>query len=181
MRDKRQLVIEIAGDVLVISDLEAALPKEILEALRAQGAAGVDVETPVKDAEARILGLAEAHFGEEAGKAFAKVVASGITVEMFTATKEAMGGGPAAEGDGGTAVEKAKANLEKAKAEMLAAIQQAGPDNPGSGGGADGSDKDFLTLVAEYRAANKCTKSDAMLAVQAANPKAHEAYLQKYN
>jgi len=168
----KQTIVTFAGEAPTIMELAAALP-DLVEAIRAEGLAAADHTDAVASAETRILDLAKVHFGTEPGEAFAKMVGSGVTVEQFSAIRE-MAGIKAETVSGAPASDKAKEGLN-------AAINAAGPGNPGSGGGADGSGKDFMALVSEYQALNKCSKADAMQAVQASNPKAHEAYLQKYN
>ena len=45
----------------------------------------------------------------------------------------------------------------------------------------EGPKKDFFTLVDEYQAAQKCSRTEAIQAVAKANPEAHAAYIQAIN
>lgn len=158
--------------------LAAAYP-DLAQALRAQGADSVDTAAIAQKAadeeRARILGLAGVQFGAAAGEKFTAVVETGVTVAQFTAITAAAGGTQ-------TPADAAAANLEKAKADQLAAIQAAGAANPGADSQAGQSaGKDFMALVAEYAQANKCGRVEAMQAVMKANPAAHKAYITKVN
>ena len=51
--------------------------------------------------------------------------------------------------------------------------------DPGSGGA--GKPKDFMAMVAEYRAAHKCGVVDAQKAVMNQYPDAHAAYIKSVN
>ncbi len=158
--------------------LAAAYP-DLARALRTQGADSVDTAAVAQKAadeeRARILGLAAVQFGAQAGDKFKAVVETGVTVAQFTAITEAAGGPQ-------TPADPAAANLEKAKAEQLAAIQAAGPANPGADSrAAAAGGKDFMAQVAEYVQAHKCGRVEAMQAVMKADPEAHKAYIAKVN
>jgi hypothetical protein len=78
--------------------------------------------------------------------------------------------------------ENKKSAEEQARETMLSALQKSGAANPGAGGNEHAyNGKDFMTLVDEQQAVSKCSRSEAMQKVIAANPKAHEAYLAKVN
>ena len=162
-----------------IEQLKEAFP-ELTDRLETDakkaGAAGVDADAIAKSAadneRARILGLANVQFGEEAGGKFTAVVETGVTVEQFTAVKAAAG-----DGKGNTEADA----VNQAKAAMLENIHQAGADNPGANTGATTTEKDFMAQVDEHMAVHKCGKVDAMKAVMRANPQAHAKYLDSVN
>jgi signal peptide peptidase SppA len=161
-----------------VEQLAVALP-ELAEALRAEGEKRVDLKTARKEAAQaendRILGIAAVQFGDEAGEKFKAVVATGVTVDQFKAIR---GTAPA------DTTSTEAAGVQKVKGETLAAIQEAGAGNPGTGDntatGSDG-DKDFMTLVEDHRAQHKCGQVEAMQAVMKKNPKVHAAYISSMN
>lgn len=129
-----------------LEELVAIFPQMAAD-IRDQGVKGVDVAGAVKaavDAETgRIIGLVSAQFGEDAGRNFAGVVASGMTGNQLAAYKILNPEKPAA-----------PSAEDKKKAELLVAIQKAGADNPGAGDGGgsgvqlsveDQAKKDFAT------------------------------------
>ena len=114
------------------------------------------------------MALVNIHFGEEVGEKFKALVDSGLDAEQYKAVK-------ALEPE-----KKPDADAEaEAQAAALKAIEDAGPDNPGSGDST--KTKDFLALVAEYRAAHKCGVVDAQKAVMSQYPDAHAAYIKSVN
>lgn len=141
---------EMRIEELTREGLERERP-ELCDAIRAEAAAA---------AQAAVLALAGVHFGDTAGAAFAKVVASGATAEMYAAIRDA-----------------APAKESGAQAAALAAIAAAGAPAVGSDLPPPGGEKSFDTLVAEEMAAKKCKKSEAMKAVRARDPKAYESWL----
>jgi capsid assembly protease len=159
--------------ITTIEALTTAYP-ELTAAIREQAAATVDLAGPRKEAaeteRTRILGICNAHFGPEAGGKIAAIVQTGVTIEQYTAIK-ATEPVPVA----GVTAE------DKKKAELLAAINSAGAGNPGAGGGGNEPLKDYMTMVQEYQAVNKCTMSAAMQAVTAAHPDKHREYIMKAN
>ena len=153
------------------NELVALFP-ELCANIRQQGADGVDAGGAVVEAATterdRIIGLAGVHFGEEIAGKFEAIIKTGVTVEQYKAIRpEAV-------------ISEEQKSLDAAKAATLAAIQQTGADNPGAGGGDDGS-KGFLTLVEETMDHKSCTRREAMKIVMRANAKAHETYLEKAN
>jgi signal peptide peptidase SppA len=169
---------KVEGNVLTIAtvaQLAAAYPA-LVEAIRKEGAAGVDAAALKMEGTAiereRIIGLAAIQFGTEAGEKFKAIVAAGVTVEQFQAISAL---NPAAANPQETAD-------EVKRREMLAAIQGAGAQNPGAGqSSASGGEKDFMALVSERMAVNKGTKTAAMQAVMKDHPEAHKAWLAKMN
>ncbi|MFC1884663.1 signal peptide peptidase SppA [Thermodesulfobacteriota bacterium] len=119
-------------------------------------------EKAAKEEGERILGLADVQFGEEQGGKFRAVVDSGATVDQFKAIRE-------------TTPEPEKKDDQKA--EILEALKKSGAENPGAGGGEETQTKDYLTQVTEYQQENKCKKSEAMAAVAARDPRAHEKWI----
>lgn len=156
--------------------LKAAAP-EVLKAAedtaRADGVKSVDTAKIKKDAadEQRglIIGLAEVHFGADEGAKFKALVESGISVEQYKATVAAIGK-PAG----------SKSAEQEAQAAALEALKQSGAPNPGSGNESAGG-KDYMALVEEYRVANKCSKTEAMMAVNKSHPQARQDYISKNN
>lgn len=170
------------GDIMKVESIEQlkeAFP-ELTDRLETDakkaGVASVDADAIKKSAadneRARILGLAGVQFGKEAGEKFKAVVETGVTVEQFTAIKEAAGT-PEKSGEADA--------VTKAKEAMLENIHQAGAANPGANSGAQGGEKDFMALVAEHMAVHKCGKVDAMKAVMRTDPRAHAKYLDSVN
>lgn len=158
--------------IVTVEDLTAALP-DLAAQLVAQGVASVDPEDITSKAIAAeqktILGLVSAVFGEEPGVKFKALVDSGVTVDQYTAIN---GAGPAAGEEtppGGDI-----------NAQILANLQNSGAENPGTGGNGR-QPAGFMVLVNQYKADNKCSKSEAMTAVREADPKAHTAYLAEQN
>jgi hypothetical protein len=158
--------------------LKAAAP-EILKAAedtaRADGAKSVDVDKAKKEAAdgagALIIGLAKIHLGEEIGAKFEALVASGVSVDQYKAMKSAIGDPPAA---------PAAATEEVARLAALEALKTSGAQNPGAGNPAEGG-KGYMVLVDEYRAQHKCSKTDAMMAVNRLNPQARQDFINKNN
>jgi signal peptide peptidase SppA len=155
-----------------VEDMVAAYP-EFTKVVFDQGAASIDTEKmsadSVKSECDRIFGFAEIFMGPENGKKFKEIVESGMTPEQYKIV----------------APEPKFASSEEEKdlkSSMLAAIKGAGAQDPGheSNSGTE-SGKDFLTLVAEYQAMQKSSKTEAMQAVMKANPEKHEAYLKSVN
>ena len=152
-----------------VDELAAALP-ELAAALREQGAKAVDVQGAVQAESDRIMGLVQVHFGAEAAQKFAGIVSTGVTVDQYKAIC------------GDSAPGQPKADSVQGKEELLAALKNSGPGNPGADNGtAAAGDKDFPALVAEYKTAHKCSLFDAQAAVIKAYPAAHEAYLKSVN
>lgn len=116
----------------------------------------------------RIIELVDIQFGKEQAAGLKKVIEEGVTPSQLKAIK-ALSPEPKKED---------AEDLEKDK--MLKAIQNAGADNPGADGD-QVDEKDFMVMVDEYQAAHKCRKIDAIAAVSAQHPKAHDAYIEKAN
>lgn len=170
---KENRIMEIINTEQLAAAYPALVAQVREEAMRSVDTAAAKTEASKTERE-RIMGLAVAHLGEEEGKKFKAIVEAGLTVEQYTAVRATI-----------TAQEPAAAaqTTEDAKrAEMLAAIKAAGPENPGAGQTkVTTGEKDFLTLVEETVAAMKCSRTEAMQAVIRKNPEAHKAYIQKMN
>lgn len=157
-------------------DLKAAAP-EILKAAedtaRADGVKSVDVEKAKKEAasaqQVQVVGMAEIHFGAEEGAKFKALIDSGISVEQYKATVAAIG-----------TPKPDKSAEEAARLAALEALKNSGAQNPGAGNPPDGG-KGYMALVDEYRAMHKCSKTDAMMAVNISHPKARQEYIEKNN
>lgn len=149
---------------------------DVYQAVFKAGAESVDIKALVASAKndegSRVLSLVKAHVGDEEGAKIEALVASGVTVDQYKAVlalqRPAAPPAPPAPPAGSSQ-----------QAAMLAAIQAAGHGiNPGSDGGAGSQgNKDFMALVAEYQAIHKCKKSEAMKAIAATNPGAHETWV----
>jgi signal peptide peptidase SppA len=133
------------------AELIAQLP-ELAKELMDQGAKSVDVkgltEAAAKEAVGaevgRILGLVSAQFGDEAGAAFKLAIESGMTGDQLKAYNALN-------------PKKVEPSAEdKLKAEMLAALQKSGAQNPGAGDTESG-----VTLSVEEQAKKDfATKQD---------------------
>lgn len=158
--------------ISTVEQLAAAFP-DLAEALRVEGENRVDtgkIKTEAAAAESgRVMGLVKIQFGAEAGEKFQAVVNTGVTVEQFDAIR---GAAPAESTQAST--------LAEDKAEILAALNNSGPENPGAGD-PPGGKKDFMTLVHEHKAIANCTTTEAMQAVTKAYPEARGAYLKSVN
>jgi signal peptide peptidase SppA len=156
-----------------LDELTVMFP-EIAAEIRDQGAQSVKIGEAVKTAatceQERIMGFVKIVFGEEAGAKFAAVIASGVTAEQFSAIT-AMNPPAAAQDDA----------EEKKKAEMLAAIQAAGADNPGADGKVTVSGHGFMVKVEAFQTANKCTRTEAIRAIAIQDPDAHRDYIKHIN
>ena len=152
-----------------VEELTAAFPKLVAEIRKKDAdsisAAKTEAVTAEKD---RIIGLAKVHFGEETAGKFEAIINTGVTVEQYQAIR------PKPEES-----EEEQA-INKAKEGALAAIAQAGADNPGAGKGS-GEDKDFMTVVEETMAAKKIGKVKAMQMVAKSQPKLHQQYIKSFN
>jgi len=146
-----------------VEDLRAAFPAlvEKIEAT-ARNTAETTTKDQVEAAEKRILDLAAAHFGDDAGKAFRAVVEQGITAEQYTAISGLVGG-------------KSEAKQPDASA-ALDALKKTGAKDVGDDT-VDTGDKGFDQLVAEHMAANKTSKSKAMQAVRKDHPDAYGKWI----
>ncbi|WP_319406173.1 signal peptide peptidase SppA [uncultured Desulfosarcina sp.] len=158
---------ETAGDL-------AALFPDLCAQIRQQGADSVDTVVIIGEATAgerdRILGLARIHFGEESAGKFEEIIKTNVTVEQYKAIRPE------------PVVSEEQKAIDAAKDATLAAIQQAGAQNPGGAGSdIDQGNKGFLVLVEETMDRKKCTKTEAMRLVMRAHPKAHAAYLESVN
>jgi signal peptide peptidase SppA len=150
----------------------AAMYPDLIAQVQEQAAKSVNLE-PVRAEAAkvegeRILGLVMIQYGEESGTKFKAVVESGTTVESYKAFR-AMNPPEA----------KTETDEDKKKAEILAAIQKSGADNPGAGKTDTASGKDFLTLVDECVAVDKISKGEAVRKVASLHPDKHQDYIKK--
>ncbi len=157
-------------EIKTYDDLKAVggdLLKQAEDSAFTLGAQSVDLKlSEQKGAEierGRIVGLAMAFLGEEDGKQFEHIIASGITVEQYKSV----------------AGERKPKESEKKK-EMLDAINNAGADNPGAGGG-DRGKKNYFQLVAEIMVERKCSRFEAMKEANRRHPEARTAMLQEAN
>jgi signal peptide peptidase SppA len=152
-------------------ELTAMFPNLSAE-IRQQGADSVDtgkVQTEATTAEKdRIVGLAKVHFGEETAGKFEAIINTGVTVEQYKAIRPE------------PVQSEEEQAINKAKEGTLAAIAQAGAENPGAGEG-DGGEKDFMAIVDETMATKKVSKFKAMQMVVKSHPKLHQQYIKDAN
>lgn len=152
-------------------ELTAMFP-ELAAAVRQQGADSVDTgkiqNEAVTTEKDRIIGLAKVHFGEETAGKFEAIINTGVTVEQYQAIRPE------------PVPSQEEQAIGKAKEGLLAAIAQAGAQNPGAGEG-DGGEKDFMALVEETATTRKISRTDAMKLVAKSHPKLHQAYVKKAN
>ena len=163
-------------EIKTYEELKALAPALLQEAENKAmeiGASTVDLGPAKKEAadteRARVLGMAEIHFGAEEGAKFKALIDSGISVEQYKATVAAIG-----------TPKPDKSAEEAAKAAALEALKNFGAQNPGAGNPPEGG-KGYMALVEEYRAMHKCSKTDAMMAVNISHPKARQEYIDKNN
>lgn len=160
------------GPPKTAAELQARYPEPSAELVQ-QGKDSVDVEAVRQEATtaetARMLDFASAYFGDEAAGKFKAIIESGASVEQF---KAITGGKPPGASAG-------LESISKVKEELLAAIQAAGPENPGAGG--NHGDQDFMAMVEEIAASKKIAKSAAMQQVAQTHPELHQAYVKKAN
>ena len=151
------------------ADQLAELFPDLCAEIRKQGEDGVDTAAITDQATTgerdRILAIAKIHFGEEPAGKFEAVINTGVTAEQYQAIRPKP-----------VKSEEEKA-IEAAKAETLKAIQEAGADNPGAGGGVE--NKDFMAVVEETAERKKISKTEAMQIVTVQNPELHQAFLKK--
>ena len=165
--------------ILTIDDLRAE-HSDLVKQIETDARAGVDIETPASEARkaecARVLGMVEVQFGAEQGEKFRAVVETGVTVDQFKAIK---GTNPEPETTGTDTELNA---VETAKAALAAALEAAGPENPGfdANGNSEGG-QDYMAAVNAYQRENKCTKFEAMQTVNRENPELRKSYLKKAN
>lgn len=162
-----------------LAELEAFLPELVVQA-REEGRKSVDIEvlkaeTRTECASAhnaekeRIMGLMMAMCGDEIGVKIKTVIETGITPEMYKAI-------------GATVLTKPESSEETLKAQLLTSLKDSGAGNPGSGDGlSSGTPKDWSAAVDAYQKENKCTRSEAIKAIESSNPGLRETYLARIN
>ena len=112
----------------------------------------------------RILALAKAQFGEEAGKKFGALIETGVSPEVFKFLSENSGQQPPSQTEEAQAMEK-----------MLNGLKGANEQSK------DYTGKDFLTLVREVQHQRRISRLDALMAVVKEFPEAHKAFVQDAN
>jgi signal peptide peptidase SppA len=163
----------IGANSMDIKELKEKHPDLVLEIHGEgvkEGRESIDVDKIKNEEGDRILGLADVQFGEGEGGKLRAVVETGVTVDQFKAVK-------------GTMPEKAIDNQdENLKDKMIDVITDAGPDNPGSDTNTTTeANKDFMTMVQEYKFANGCTIIEAQKAILKSHPKKHAEYIKSVN
>lgn len=159
-------------DIKSKEELAEAFPALVLEiqegskkAAEEQGKLAVTTERD------RVVALVEIQFGAEQGERFGKLVHSDITPELFKATKDLVGVEALAKDD----------QDAEAKAEILKALKDSSPENPGPDGKPDASEKDYMVVCREYMLEYKCSMLDAQRAVSKMNPDLRIKYIEKMN
>lgn len=161
MPDKKKTEVRAP---ITIEALEAEAP-DLLEQIRAEGVASVDVESErtaggLEERE-RILGLAGVRFGEEVAGKFQAIVESGVTVEQFTAV---------------TNVDALADKSADKMSEMLDELKKAGAENPGAGAAASGPGN-FTEAWQAIKEERGCSTEEAMKRAVKGYPKLHESFL----
>ena len=159
-------------DIKTKEQLAEAFPALVLEiqdgskkAAEEQGKLAVTTERD------RVVALVKIQFGAEQGESFGKLIHSDITPELFKATKDLVG----------VDVPKKDDQDDKTKADILAALKDSTPDNPGPDGKPDPSGKDYMVVCQEYKLEHKCSMLDAQRAVSKMNPDLRKKYIEKVN
>ena len=159
-----------------LAELEQLLPELVAQA-REEGKASVDLETVRKEEQDksdkaktaeldRVNGILVVALGEETASTIQKAIAAGITPEQM----KTLGWKPA--------IADRETEL---KEKILTELKKSGADNPGSGAGDGGNQKDWETMVASYQAENKCTRTEAIKAIEDKYPGLRKEYLKRIN
>jgi len=162
-----------------LAEMEKLLPELVAQA-REEGKASIDTEaikTAAKDEatasfaqeKERIYGLFDITLGSEMAAKLKTVIESGVTPEVYGKIGQKL-------------TDDASAGKETAfKEEMLAAIKAAGAKNAGAGSDQDASDQDWATVVEQYQAEHKCTRAEAIRAIEGQHPGLRKSYLKRVN
>ena len=188
-RDK--FISKIKGSLSMnLSELKGKHP-ELVDQIQAAALEGMVSQTELEKALAqaktetgqaertRCTGLISAVLGKETGEKLGVLLESGATAEQAEAFAGLLGGS-AKDTTGGGEAEK------PLMASMLDAIQKAGeegvkPKPEGEGKQTQAGDLDFAALVKDHQAEHKSSLAQAQSAVRKAHPKAHQAYIEKFN
>lgn len=151
-------------EIKTVQDMRAAFPDLVAQV---ETDARADMESAITDARAEgradAVALVAAVFGEDDGKRFDAIAASGITAEQFR-------------------IANPDAGKKRGDREALERLLATGAENPGANtGGESQPDADFMALVDEHVAKHGGKRTDAMVRVAAAHPAAHRAYLRRVN
>lgn len=169
---------------MTLSELKAQHPDavqelrvELREALRAELSAENNQALDAARADAsavqdRVVALAGAIFGKDAGEKLKAVAASGVSAEML-ATLQGVLGQP----------DSAKPNAQQEALAALAAATAKVPTSPMAavGNAEDAPKQDFGALVEAHMQQHKCGRGDAIKAVATANPNAHKDWIVAQN
>lgn len=169
---------------MTLSELKAQHPDtvqelrvELREALRAELSTENNQALDAARADAsavqdRVVALAGAIFGKDAGEKLQAVAASGVSAETL-ATLQGVLGQP----------DSAKPNAQQEALATLAAATVKVPTSPMAAVGAeeDAPKQDFGALVEAHMQQHKCGRGDAIKAVATANPNAHKDWIAAQN
>lgn len=128
------------------------------------------METAISAAVRSALGLVKVVAGEEIGTKIEALSKAGITAEQANVLKDALGVKPP------ETTTQATATDEASRKEILDALKTASA-KPVSQGSDSVKDGDFDALVTAHMAAEKCTRGEAMMTIQAKHPEAHKAWI----
>lgn len=142
----------------------------------AEGATAEKAKTEglVSAAVQSAIGLVKVVAGDEIGAKIEALSKAGITAEQATVLKDAL------------AVKAPETNTQASTADaesrqgILDALKTASA-KPVTQGTESAEGQDFDALVTAHMSAEKCSKGEAMMAVQAKHPEAHKAWLKKMN
>lgn len=169
---------------MTLSELKAQHPDtvqelrvELREALRAELSTENNQALDAARADAsavqdRVIALAGAIFGKEAGEKLQAVAASGVSAETLATLQGVLGQPEAAKPSG---QQEALAALAAATAKVPASPLAAVSSEEGA------AKQDFAALVDAHMAAHNCGKGEAIKAVANANPNAHNEWIVAQN
>ena len=169
---------------MTLTELKAQHP-EAVSALRDELRAAITAEQEGENNQAldaaradasavqdRVVALAGAIFGKDAGEKLKAVAASGVSAETL-ATLQGVLGQP----------DSAKPNAQQEALATLAAATVKVPTSPMAavGNAEDAPKQDFGALVEAHMQQHKCGRGDAIKAVATANPNAHKDWIVAQN
>ena len=159
-----------------LAELTAAYP-EFAAQLKKEGAESVNLATATEkgtaDERKRVLDLLAAVMGDEDGARITALVNAVTPAEMLKASREIDSARASAQASGTDSPAEAQRKQEILNALKTSGAPAAGAGDPAAAMGG----KDYMALVDEYAAAHKCSKFQAMQAVNRVHPDARQAYI----